>query len=70
MKQKPWREAPYLLACSQAHLPRNGASHSEAGPPMSVSDQGNVPTDMLTVLSDGSNSLIEIPYCQVFDNQD
>jgi len=55
----------FLPHTAQIHPSRRGTIHNELGPPTSIINQGDVPTDMSTGQSDGANSSVEVPTSQV-----
>jgi hypothetical protein len=66
-------EECYLLACfrltliylsytAQAHMPRDGTTHSGLGPPISTSIHENSPIDILTEPSHRGSSAVKYPF--------
>ena len=51
----------FFLNQTQDHLPKAGKTHSGLGPPISIINQENAPTDLLTYQSDGVLSLLMFP---------
>lgn len=73
LKKKPLKNAIYwpdsklelsFLMTQSPHQPSNGCTHSSQGPPISLRNQENSPTDVISGQSNGENPLIEVLPCR------